>query len=168
MWYVIQVYSGQEDQTKELIEKYVCKKNIEDCKIPLYVKAKKRKECWNMETRTLFPGYIFIKTRNIMELYYQLKSVPGMTRLLGTGKEIVPVSAEEEIFLYKVGGQDLIVGLSKGIIENGKLIILSGPLKDMEDYIKKINRHKRLAWIELNILGETREMLLGLEVFRVS
>ena len=132
MWYVIQVYSGQEKCIKELIEQYGDCKNIEDCKIPSYVKLKKQKEAWYPETKVLFPGYLFIKTQNIEELYQQLKSIPKMTKLLGVRKEITPISAEEERFLLTVGGDEMIIDLSKGVIEHGKVKVLSGPLQGME------------------------------------
>lgn len=167
MWYVIQVYSGKEEYCKGLIEKYVCSGTFEDCKIPVYIKLRKREGIWNQETRILFPGYIFVKTENIMELHNQLKSVPHMTRLLGTGKDIIPISKEEEIFLTKLGKDKMIIDISRGIIVNGKVTVLSGPLQGMEEYIKKVNRHKRLAWIDISMLGRRIPVSLELEILQV-
>lgn len=167
MWYVIQVYSGKEEYCKNLIEKYVCSGIFDDCKIPVYIKLRKRGEIWNQETKILFPGYIFVKTENIVELHNQLKFVPHMTRLLGTGKDIIPISKEEEILLAKLGKDEMIIDISKGIIVNGKVLVLSGPLQGMEGYIKKVNRHKKLAWVDISMLGRKIQVPMGLEILQV-
>ena len=44
------------------------------------------------------------------------------------------------------------------------MIIQTGPLKGNEGLIKKIDRHKRKAWLELNLLGRTVETQVGLEI----
>ena len=167
MWYVVQVYSGREEYARELIEKYVCRENIEACKIPLYARMRKQDEQWYPETKVLFPGYLFVKTQNVIRLYERLRSIPRMTRLLGTGNEIVPITKEEEQFLVRIGGDELIIGMSKGIIEQGKVTIMSGPLRNMEGSIRKINRHKRLAWVEVKLFGREMNVPLGLEILQV-
>lgn len=167
MWYVMQVYSGREEYAKELIEKYKCQKNMEACRIPLYVRMRKQGNVWYPETKVLFPGYLFVKTDRVVELYERLKAIPKMTRLLGTGKEIVPITAEEERFLVKIGGDDLVVELSRGIIEQKQVKVMSGPLQNMEGSIRRIDRHKRLAWIKVEMFGREMEIPLGLEVMQV-
>lgn len=167
MWYVIQVCSGREEYARDLIEKYKCQEYIEACRIPLFVRLRKQGNIWYPETKVLFPGYLFVKTENAAELYEHLRVIPRMTRLLGTGKEIVPITAQEEKFLVKIGGDDLVVGMSKGIIEQKQIKIMSGPLRNMEGSIRRIDRHKRLAWVSVKMFGREMEIPLGLEVLQV-
>lgn len=54
--------------------------------------------------------------------------------------------------------------MSKGIIEGERTIVLSGPLKGKEGYIKKIDRHKRKAWLEVELFGRIQNIQLGLEI----
>lgn len=56
--------------------------------------------------------------------------------------------------------------LSKGIIVNGKLKIISGPLMGKKSEIKKIDRHKRKAWVSVNLFGKERLIVVGLEAFQ--
>lgn len=56
--------------------------------------------------------------------------------------------------------------LSKGIIVNGKLKIISGPLMGKKSEIKKNDRHKRKAWVSVNLFGKERLIVVGLEVFQ--
>ena len=44
--------------------------------------------------------------------------------------------------------------------------ILSGPLMGMEGNIRRIDRHKRIAYLEIEMFGRTVEMKVGLEIIR--
>ena len=74
----------------------------------------------------------------------------GLTKLLGTGGEVVPLSEDEVAFLLEFGGEKQVVEMSEDIIENSKVIVTDGPLQGKEGLIKKIDRHKhingRLTW----------------------
>ena len=89
-----------------------------------------------------------------------------MTRLLGTGDEIIPLSQEEVELLLKLGKEEQLVAMSTGIIENDRVRILTGPLQDMEGYIRKINRHKRKAWVSIEMFGRSVDMEVGLEIIK--
>jgi transcriptional antiterminator NusG len=54
--------------------------------------------------------------------------------------------------------------VSKGFIAGDKLIVTSGPLKGRESIIKKIDRHKKRAEIELSCFGATKRINVALEV----
>ena len=85
-----------------------------------------------------------------------------MTRLLGTGDEIIPLSQEE----VELGKEEQLVAMSTGIIENDQVRILTGPLQGMEGYIRKINRHKRKAWVSIEMFGRSVDMEVGLEIVK--
>ncbi len=169
MWYVIQVFTGDEEKIVRMCDEIVgicdCEGSVlQKCFIPYALR--KRRYCggWHMEKKPLFPGYVFLTSSEPEVLFLSLKRVPGLTRLLGTGEEIVPLSAGEEKFLIKLGGEKQIVESSIGVIENDQIIITSGPLLGMEGCIRKIDRHKRAAWLEVRMMGRTIEAQVGLEV----
>ena len=54
--------------------------------------------------------------------------------------------------------------MSEGIIEPSRIRILSGPLMGMEGQIRKIDRHKRKAWIEVELFGRIQRVEVGLEI----
>ncbi|MCD8120111.1 MAG: KOW motif-containing protein [Lachnospiraceae bacterium] len=56
--------------------------------------------------------------------------------------------------------------MSVGVMENDRVKIISGPMKGMEGCIRKVNRHKRLAKIEVNMFGGLMEATVGVEVVR--
>ena len=58
-----------------------------------------------------------------------------------------------------------LIGMSKGIIREGKTVITSGPLKGREYLIRRIDRHKRTAEIEVPFAGENTRVTVGLEIY---
>lgn len=95
-----------------------------------------------------------------------LRRVIGMARLLKTGEEITPLSDGEVALLLKMGGEKQKVEMSTGIIEGDLVHIFTGPLQGMEGMIKKIDRHKRMAYLEIEIFGRKVEMQAGLEIIK--
>lgn len=56
------------------------------------------------------------------------------------------------------------VDMSCGVIENDKIIITDGPLMNLEGYITKIDRHKRIAYVDVELLGKITRVQVGLEI----
>ncbi|WP_443029438.1 KOW motif-containing protein [Sporofaciens musculi] len=48
--------------------------------------------------------------------------------------------------------------------ENQRIKIISGPLKNLEGQIKKINLHKRIAIVEAEFMGNRTLLHLGIEI----
>ena len=75
---------------------------------------------------------------------------------------------EEVELLMRIGTDKQLVEMSSGIIENDRVRILSGPLMGMEGNIRRIDRHKRIAYLEIEMFGRTVEMKVGLENIRIE
>ncbi len=164
MWYVIQVRTGTEENIRLQCQKYMFSDVLNDCFIPYFEEKKHIQGKWKIQKRILFPGYVFLDADESEQLSRKLKNVSGLTKLLGTGDEVVPLTEEEVRFLMAFGGDEQIVQISEGIIENSKVIILSGPLTGKEGYIKKIDRHKRKALLEISLFGRMQRIQVGLEI----
>lgn len=167
LWYVIQVRTGSEENIRIQCEKFIEDKTVmEACFIPYYEEKKRFQGRWNLQKKILFPGYIFIITRDAVGLHEALKQVMGLTRILKTGETIIALTQKEVAFMERFGGPKQIVGMSEGVIEGSQIIISSGPLQGLEGYIKKIDRHKRKAWVELPMFGRLQKVEVGLEIVR--
>lgn len=164
MWYVVQVRTGAEERIRLQCEKNIEKSILEECFIPQYEEKKRFQGKWNIQKKILFPGYVFVVTENLRDLYEGLKKIEGMTKMIGTGQEVVPLTDEEVHFIQRFGGEEKVVPISEGIIENSQVKILSGPLEGMEACIRKIDRHKRKAWIEVEMFGRMQRVEVGLEI----
>ncbi len=164
MWYAVQVRTGTEEEIKSQCLKVISSDVLEDCFIPHYESMKRYHGEWHKVKSILFPGYVFLISDDVKELYYRLKNVIGLTKILGTGDEIVPLYKEEIEFLESFGAKKESVKISKGIIEGEQVIVLEGPLKGYEGCIRKIDRHKRLAFLEIELMGRKVETQVGLEI----
>ncbi|HIZ08049.1 MAG TPA: antiterminator LoaP [Candidatus Eubacterium avistercoris] len=164
MWYVIQVRTGTEENIRLQCEAKISENILERCFIPHYEERRKIRGEWRTMEKVLFPGYVFLITEEVEELFLQLRKVIGLTKLLGTGNEITALSEMETAFLERLGGEEQIVRMSEGIIEESRAKILSGPLMGMEGQIRKIDRHKRKAWLEVEMFGRLQMVEIGLEI----
>lgn len=164
MWYVIQVRIGSEEEIRRQCEKIIEKDILERCFIPYCEQMKRYHGEWHKEKKILFPGYVFLVSSNEEKLHFRLKKVIGLTKLLGTGKEVVPLEEQEVRFLQKFGKEDQIVSMSEGIIENDRVVVTKGPLIGNEGLVGKIDRHKRRAYLEVEIFGRKIEAQVGLEI----
>lgn len=164
MWYVIQVMSGEERRTLEL-----CRALIDqpaDCELFLpEIEAMKRyRGEWHKEKRIMFPGYLFVVTDYLEQLILTLNKIPKLTKVLGCERTPVSLKEEEIELLQRVMNQDHVVEVSEGFLEGDQLVVMAGPMKGMEGMVKRIDRHKRLAWLEVELFGRLVEAVMGIEV----
>lgn len=196
MWYVIQVMSGREGHTVQVMEKGLPDGIMEECFVPMRRLKKKYHGKWQEVTEKLFPGYIFLITERPQSLYEELKKIPAFTKMLGSCEEYFTPLPEEEVgflrHLYKLqntrnirrntgngpeiqnmrrtvgkeqDGRILEVGVSQVVVEKERMLrIISGPLKNMEGQIQKINLHKRIAVVETEFMGNKILLHLGIEI----
>lgn len=166
MWYVVQVCAGSEESIRIQCENHINSSVLQSCFIPYYEEKRKVNGSWRVLQQRLFPGYLFVVTDKLEELFFSLKKINGLTRLIGTGDDVIPLKEEEVEFILRFGGKEHLVEMSEGIIEGDRIIITNGPLVGQEGLIKKIDRHKRKAWLELEMFGRMQRVEVGLEITR--
>lgn len=164
MWYVVQVRVGCEENIRIQCERTISSNVLERCFIPYVESVRKKTGEFISLKKPLFPGYVFLVSENGVELFYKLKQVIGFSSLLRSEEEILSLSEEEIAFLELLGGDKQIIEMSEGIIERGRTKVRRGPLVGQEEKIVKIDRHKRKAWIDLTVGGETKTVGVGLEI----
>lgn len=164
MWYVMQVYSGAEEKICRQCRKIIDRSILEQCFIPRFQQKKRFLGDWHIQNEILFPGYVFLISEYPDALVDSLKQIVGMTKLLKTGEEITPLSQEEVALLQKLGSEKQEVEMSTGIIEGDRVHIFEGPLQGLEGMIQKIDRHKRIAYLEAEMFGRKVKMKVGLEI----
>lgn len=168
MWYVMQVTPGGENKTVQMCQHIVEDDYIEEIFVPEIEQMKRFKGEWHKVKKVMFPGYVFVSTHKELDLYENLKSVPTLTKILKTGEDITPVTPREEDFIKKLIGKEKIAEVSVGYIEGDKLIVTEGPLIGMEGLVKKIDRHKRITILQMEMFGNLTEVTMGLEVLSKS
>lgn len=166
MWYVIQVRAGCEDQIKTKCMLLTHEK--EEVFTPSIIFERIIRGKTEEVTKPMFPGYVFFETEDVDDLFYRLKRVNGLTKILRTGDDFTPLSASEKDVIERLGGDDHLVEISIGYKTGDKVTIAEGPLKDFEGEIVRIDRRKRTATIRVELLGEEREIKVGLKTLNIQ
>lgn len=164
MWYVLKVRTGSEESARTKYVENVPGEVLEECSVFYYEEVHRYRGEWVTEKRVFLPGYLFVATEEIDELEKQLRRIEGKAEFLGNREEIFPLTREETDFLNSLGGEEQIIRMSEGVIEKSRLKVMSGPLRGKEGLIRKIDRHKRRAYLEAPIFGEMQMVRVGLEV----
>ena len=173
-WYVVQVSAGKEAQTCHLVESIVnampksCGFDgplLAECFVPRFQTQIKLHGHWTNILKPMFPGYVVAATEHIDLLSGALASVPQFTRVLKAGEAFVPLASHERAFidLLTVCGNRT-VDLSWAVAEGDSLTVTCGPLVHREGWIKSLNRHRSLAFLEVEMLGQTVAARVGLAV----
>ena len=172
-WYVMQVATGREHQTIRLMESVLEEGILKKCFVPMRKRTRKRQGKITNITERLFPGYVFLITEKPLTLYRVLKEIPTLTKLLGNCEELYTPLSEKDIRLLQQlkdwertpEREAPAVELSRIAVEEGKQItIMSGPLKNLEGLIKKVDLHKRIAVVEVEFMGQKSQIHLGIEM----
>jgi transcriptional antiterminator NusG len=98
-----------------------------------------------------------------------LKGIQDIYSLLhyGSNEKDVVMRESERLYWERLFGQDFCIAGSVGFIEGDRIQVTSGALMGLEGQIKRINRHKREAVVEMEMMGAKRDVVLMLEVVRV-
>lgn len=165
--YVIQVTGGQEEHTKALVLKLLADV-ASDCYTPAYECARKVDGAWRRVTKTLFPGYVFVETDDPACLRNQLGEIPAFARLLGASDESFLALTDDEVAWLNAFAnlETHVVEMSEGVIEGDRVLVTKGPLRGHEGLIRKVDRHKRLAELEISMFGRDKHVRIGLEIVR--
>lgn len=166
MWYVIQVFSGQENAAKDLIERLVDKRCYDEVFVPRYRSSRKAKDgSWESVLEPLTPGYIIVDTRDPARLGSQLRRVPALTKLLGGGEAFLPLDRDERAWIEAwTQHGNRVLESSEAVFERGRVRILDGPLIGREADIVRVNRRRRQAIVRMTFMGREKDVTLGLDV----
>lgn len=164
MWYVLQTITGKEQELVQMIHKIVPQEMYEDCFVAYYERIWRRQQQSIVHVERLFPGYVFVLTERPEKLFFQLKRVPAMSKIMIDGDfTFLTLEREEEEFLREMLGPEHIVHLSHVKTDGkGKAVQVSGPLKQYKDRIVKYQFKKRYAIIRLKLIGVEKTAVLGI------
>lgn len=164
-WYVLYVKGGKEASLMNVLKK----QNI-NAFIPMMEKFHKKNGNYIKVIVPMYPNYIFIRTDlNQAEfnqrIYLIKQQSSGILKQLQVDKEGTSALHKEEIsLLERMLNSQGIVEHSIGLIEGDHIEIIEGPLKGMESKIIRVDRHKRLAYLNSVFLG--KPIKISLEVLK--
>lgn len=166
MYYVIWTLTGKEEIVRDEILAQVGKDNCKAIHILTRERKQKLRGEWQMRKEKLFPGYLFmdLEASQVEPVREALRHATEHAKVVKTGDELYPIHKQEEELLRRLTGDTTNVAVSVGVIEGDHIIVKTGPLVGMEGMIKRIDRHKRMAVLEVELFNRISEMKVGLEI----
>lgn len=116
--------------------------------------------------KSLFPGYIFIRSEmkqsEFDDFLYRLEDQrDGLIKQLK--EDGVSALRKEEIEMFKkLLNEKGILEMSQAFIEDKKAIVTYGPLIYYQDHIVKVDKHNKLAYLDIEFMN--RQILVGLNI----
>jgi transcriptional antiterminator NusG len=137
----------------------LCRKHLsiaaaKDIFVLTYDRMRRYEGTWHIEQKLLLPSYIIFDSGDGMALADELERVLSHVfpkcnsrkyDIVKGSSRLIRVNEDEERFLKFLYGKQHHLEMSRGVIKDGITQITEGPLKGMEQWIGRIDRHKRLA-----------------------
>jgi len=158
IWYLLRCPEGSETEYTEVCLKLANSERLEEIVCFQYQRMMRYGGEWHLEKRLALPGYIFLFGADAARPERNPQGDMGM-------KQDVSLTPCEAPYLKDLCENGNLIGISTGVIRKGTAVVTSGPLKGREQLIRKINRHKRTAEIEIPFAGDKKQVTVGLEIY---
>lgn len=136
-WFALQIKAGHERATALMLRH----KGYEE-----FLPLRKVRRRWSDRTKELevplFPGYMFCQFSP--DIGSPIITTPGVIRLLGIGKEPVPVSDDEIIAIQRLIRSGLYAQPWPYLRAGQTVRVESGPLEGLQGIVELIKNHHRL------------------------
>lgn len=158
-WYLLTVFSGDENKVKVLIEKTVCDLRIEDrirrIVVPTICERVERSGRLVDKRRKLFPGQIAVEIDHLDDdIYWLLTQTVGVQGFSCGGNRPQPLRGEE---LDSLVSQDVIRIETCRTLQKGEMVrIKEGPLGGLSGPVEELASHE--AYIQAEIFGTSRRV----------
>lgn len=164
--YILFVLRRYEQKIREFINAYDDMEAI----VPSRIKLIKKRTDVIKEEQLLFPGYVFIKTsrenkefRTFIQNY--VYTIKGFIKILShSDNDISTLSKEEALSITPFFKNEGLFESSVGFVKDDKVVVTSGPLIGLESQIKYVDRHKKMAILEIPLFNEVKEVKVSLEI----
>lgn len=174
-WLVLQTLVGQEPRVAERLQRHFMQEQ-EVVHPRRKLKIRRQGEYLDSE-KTLFPGYIFFRghcddpaqfEERILMLTRSRRELPGMIKILGQGRRPVPIYEHEARLIWAMMDAAEIIDYSQACYEGARVRIVGGPLLGREGIIRKLNRRKGRATVEMTLFGAVNHTDLGVEYLELE
>ena len=149
-FYVIQVRAGREQDYLHRARDVLSGPTIRWPRRNLRIR---RAGVWRDCVAPIFPGYLFLQAEGVgPDLYRLMKDLPGFVRFLKDNRHIEPLGPRDREIVLHFLSYGEIVDRSKVVFDaNRRIRVISGPLKDLEGRIVKVDRRKGRARVALEL-----------------
>lgn len=170
-WYVVHTQTGSEEKVKTSLEKKLVSSGLQDLITKVIIPTEQISEIRagkkKISQRKFFPGYLLVEMELSEETYVFIKSVPGVTGFIGSGKRPTPLAQKEVDGILKRTEETQAKPSPKTLFEKGEQIrIKEGPFINFNGTIDEIHPEKGRLKVNVSIFG--RATPVELEYWQVE
>jgi transcription elongation factor/antiterminator RfaH len=147
LWYVIHTKPGDEDRVQTNLRN----QEIETF-LPLFETYQYCGGRMIPKIRPLFPNYLFASL-DLEIHYYKVKWTRGVNKILGSGREPIPLSEKVIQAIKERSGEDNLVKLEDELKDGDAIQVTSGPFKHLRGIFQKMMSSKGRVRILLTLVG---------------
>lgn len=171
-WYVIQAYSGYENQVMKALKEYVMRAGLDDFFGEIIVPSeevvdvrdgKKRKS-----ERKFFPGYVLVEMEMNDDTWHLVKNTPKVIGFIGgTGDRPMPITTKEANRILDRMAEAEEGPKLKVLFEVGESVrVIDGPFAEFNGVVEEVLPDKGRLIVSVMIFG--RATPVELEFFQVE
>ena len=174
-WFVVHTQSGYEKKVKSNLEARIQSMNMEEKIFEVAIPMEDVVEFKNGKkvtvSKKVFPGYLLVRCTPSDDVWFAIRSSPGVTGFVGSASKPTPLSRREveSILHVKAEGVELATKRSRPTHEfelNETVRIKEGPFADFPGHIAEINEDQLKVKVLVDIFG--RETPVELEFSQVA
>ena len=170
-WYIIHSQTGFEDKVKLALQNKIESAGLQDSVgqivIPTEQISEVRRGRKRVSQRKFFPGYILINMELNDVIYAAIKSTPGVTGFIGTGKKPTPLSQDDADNILKGIQETKTKPSPKVVFEKGEQVRVNhGPFVNFNGTIEEVYPEKGKLKVSVSIFG--RSTPVELEYWQVE
>ena len=165
LWYVIHAHSGHENKVKQSLENRIRQEGLEDeisrVLVPSEEVAEVKGGKKRITNRKIFPGYVLVRMKLSQNTWYLVRSTPGVTGFIGSGKDPTPLEAEEIKSIFEQMRGEQKKPKPKVEFEKDETVkIIEGPFANFMGCVEEVNPERGT----LKVLVEIFERLTPVEL----
>lgn len=171
-WYVVQAYSGFENQVKRSLEERIARFGLEDSfgqvLVPTEEVVEIRDGHKRKSERKFFPGYVLVEMDMNDETWHMVKEAPKVLGFIG-GKadKPAPITQKEVDNIMRRVEEGAEKPRPKVLFDAGEVIrVTDGPFKDFNGVVEEVNYDKSRLLVAVQIFG--RSTPVELEFYQVE
>jgi len=159
-WYVVHVFTGQEEKIKSFLEEEIVRLKLEDRIDQILIPSEDVIEMHDgrkrAKSRVFFPGYMLIQMVLDKETQYLILNTPNIINFVGPKNQPTPLLKHEiDRILGKVDEASAQKLVEVPFKLDDSIKVIDGPFKDFTGFIKEINPEKRKLKVMVSIFGRS-------------
>ncbi len=164
-WYVVHAHSGHENKVKQSIENRVRQEQMQDIVSQVLVPTEEIAEVKGgkkrITSRKIFPGYVMVQMELTHKTWHMVRTTPGVTGFIGSGKMPTPLEPEEiELIFKQMRGEQKKPKPKVEFEKDERVKIIEGPFANFMGSVDEVNSERG----KLKVMVEIFERLTSVEL----